>query len=75
MVFISLLFRYTFTSLSVPEVLIPPEAYNAFKTVAMPLTKCGPGVLTFPKTATLTGLIWVRETSKNVLDGFDNKPL
>ena len=53
----SLLFLYTFTSLNVPEVLIPPEAYNAFNTVAMPFTKCGPGVVTLPKTDTFTGLI------------------
>ena len=57
MVFISLLLRYTLTTLKVPEVAIPPEAYKAFKTVAIPLTKWGPGVFTFPKIDTFTGLI------------------
>ena len=56
-------------SLSVPDVFIPPAAYKAFNVLANPLTRCEPGELISPNTVTLTGLICVREISKNVCWG------
>ena len=53
---------------------MPPEEYNAFKTVAKPPTRCGPGVLLSPKIVTLTGLSWVRDTSRNDLWGESINP-
>ena len=65
----SLLFLKTLIFLREPDTLIPPAEYRAFKTVAKPPIRCGPGVLLSPRTVTFTGLSWVRETSKNDLWG------